>query len=156
MSDSLPAARIASPEDLPAVLALMRAFYAEEQLHFDPVATPRAVSALLADPACGALLLLGQDGTAGYLALTRGFSLEQGGHYALLDELYIAPRTRGRGLGAHALTLAAVQARSWGVSVLRLEVQHHNPRARALYLRAGFVDGHRDTLDLELDPGASQ
>ena len=90
----------------------------------------------------------GETGAAGYLALTRGFSLEQAGHYALLDELYIAPEARGRGLGAQALALAAAQARDWGVDVLRLEVHHHNPRAKALYLRAGFVDTHRDTLVL--------
>lgn len=153
MSDTRLHNRVATPDDLPAALALVQAFYAEERLRFDPVATPRAMSRLLTDPACGALLLLGQDGNAGYLALTRGFSLEQGGHYALLDELYLIPDARGRGLGAHALGIAAAHARSWGVSMLRLEVQHHNPRAKALYLRAGFVDGHRDTLGLEL--GAS-
>jgi len=142
--------RIATQGDLPAVLAMMRAFYVEDRLHFDDVATPRAVSTLLADPGCGALLLLGADGTDGYLALTRGFSLEQGGHHALLDELYIAPPARGRGLGAQALEIASAQARVWGVAVLRLEVHHHNPRAKALYLRAGFVDGHRDTLALDL------
>lgn len=142
--------RIATLDDLPTVLAMMRAFYSEDRLHFDDVATPRAVSALLSDPGCGALLLLGADGADGYMALTRGFSLEQGGHHALLDELYIAPAARGRGLGAQALALASTQARTWGVAVLRLEVHHHNPRAKALYLRAGFVDGIRDTLALDL------
>ncbi|TDK32840.1 GNAT family N-acetyltransferase [Luteimonas terrae] len=141
-------ARAATPADLPALLAMMRAFYAEDRLRFDETATPRAIEALLADPACGVVLLLGETGAAGYLALTRGFSLEQAGHYALLDELYIAPEARGRGLGAQALALAAAQARDWGVDVLRLEVHHHNPRAKALYLRAGFVDTHRDTLVL--------
>ncbi|MFL6585726.1 MAG: GNAT family N-acetyltransferase [Luteimonas sp.] len=143
--------RIATLDDLPAVLAMVRAFYIEDRLHFDDVATPRAVSALLSDPDCGALLLLGANGTDGYLALTRGFSLEQGGHHALLDELYIAPAARGHGLGAQALGIATTQARVWGVAVLRLEVHHHNPRAKALYLRAGFVDGHRDTLACDLD-----
>ncbi len=151
MSPATPlVSRIATLDDLPAVLTMMRAFYIEDRLHFDEVATPRAVSALLSDPGCGALLLLGADGTDGYMALTRGFSLEQGGHHALLDELYIAPAARGHGLGAQALELASTQARTWGVAVLRLEVHHHNPRAKALYLRAGFVDGIRDTLALDL------
>ncbi|VXB71002.1 GNAT family N-acetyltransferase [Luteimonas sp. 9C] len=151
MSDATPlVSRVATLDDLPAVLAMMRAFYIEDRLHFDDVATPRAVSALLSDPGCGALLLLGADGTEGYLALTRGFSLEQGGHHALLDELYLAPAARGRGFGAQALAIARATAHGWGVPVLRLEVHHHNPRAKALYLRTGFVDGHRDTLALDL------
>lgn len=142
--------RVATPEDLSVVLAWTQAFYNEEHLQFDPVATPRAVSVLLDNPACGAVLLFGTDAPVGYAALTRGFSLEQRGHYALLDELYIAPHARGRGLAAHALDAAADQARAWGVSMLRLEVLHHNPRAKALYLRAGFVDDRRDMLRLEL------
>ncbi|MDR7192679.1 GNAT family N-acetyltransferase [Luteimonas terrae] len=151
MSTAAPlVSRIATLDDLAAVLDMMRAFYIEDRLCFDDVATPRAVSALLSDPGCGALLLLGADGNDGYMALTRGFSLEQGGHHALLDELYIAPTARGRGLGAQALEIASAQARLWGMAVLRLEVHHHNPRAKALYLRAGFVDGIRDTLALDL------
>jgi len=143
-------ARLATRDALPAVLAMMRAFYAEDRLHFDEVATPRAVSTLLDDASCGAVWLLGELGDAGYVAMTRGFSLEQGGSFALLDELYIQPSARGRGLGAQALALAEIQARAWHVAVLRLEVNHHNPRAKALYLRAGFVDSHRDTLVLDL------
>lgn len=144
------AARVATPEDLSAVLALMRAFYAEDRLHFDPIGTPRALSTLLADSGCGVVLLLGEDERAGYLVLSRCFSLEQGGHHALLDELYIAPHARGQGLGARALALAASCARTWGVAVLRLEVHHHNPRAKALYARAGFIDGRRDVLAVAL------
>lgn len=144
------AARVATPEDRPAVLALMQAFYAEDRLCFDPIATPRALSTLLADSGCGVVLLLGDDGRAGYLVLSRCFSLEQGGHHALLDELYIAPHARGQGLGGRALALAASYARAWGVAVLRLEVHHHNRRAKALYLRAGFVDGGRDVLAVAL------
>lgn len=150
MSAPALAVRAATPDDLPTVLALMQAFYAEERLRFDPAATQGAVHTLLDDAACGAILLLGAEAELGYVALTRGFSLEQGGHYVLLDELYVAPSTRGQGLGAQALEVAAAHARTWGASVLRLEVQHHNPRAKALYLRAGFVDGHRDLLGLDL------
>ncbi|MDR6992493.1 GNAT family N-acetyltransferase [Luteimonas sp. 3794] len=147
-----PVSRLATLEDLPQILEMMRAFYAEDRLHFHEHATPQAVSQLLSEPGCGALLLLGADGRDGYMALTRGFSLEQGGHHALLDELYIAPAARGRGLGAQALALASTLAHEWGVAMLRLEVHHHNPRAKALYLRAGFVDGQRDTLGLALAP----
>ncbi|KLJ01331.1 GNAT family N-acetyltransferase [Luteimonas sp. FCS-9] len=144
-------ARAATPDDRDRVLAMMRAFYAEDRLVFDPAATGAALDALLAEPRHGAVLLLGANADDGYLALTRGFSLEQRGAFALLDELFVAPHARGRGLGAQALALAAAQARAWGVATLRLEVHHHNPRAKALYLRAGFVDGHRDMLTLTLD-----
>ena len=64
--------------------------------------------------------------------------------------LFVAGHARGRGIGAAALALAARQARDWGAARLRLEVHHHNPRAKALYTRAGFRDDHRDMLTLDL------
>ncbi len=143
--------RVAGPDDAAHVLALIRAFYVEDRIIFEPVRVSAALRTLLADPACGAILLLGDnDGIAGYLALTRGFSLEHGGHFALLDELYLGPAARGRGWGADALVAAMALARSWQVAALRLEVHHHNPRAKALYQRLGFADDHRDMLTFDL------
>ncbi|MCD9027714.1 GNAT family N-acetyltransferase [Luteimonas sp. BDR2-5] len=143
--------RVAGPGDEARLLELVRAFYAEDRIVFDPVRVSNALHALLADPACGTILLLGDgDGIAGYLALTRGFSLEQGGHFALLDELYLGPAARGRGWGADALAAAIEVARGWQVATPRLEVHHHNPRAKALYQRLGFADDHRDLLTLDL------
>ena len=50
--------------------------------------------------------------------------------------------------------LALALARDWaimeGASVMRLEVNHHNARAKALYLSAGYRDDERDILTLPL------
>ncbi|WP_233198756.1 MULTISPECIES: GNAT family N-acetyltransferase [Luteimonas] len=143
--------RPAGPQDEAMLLTLMRAFYAEDRIVFEPVRVTAALRTLLADPDCGAVLLLGDgDAVHGYLAVTRGFSLEHGGRFALLDELYLADAARGRGWGGEALRAAIALARGWQVASLRLEVHHHNPRAKALYARLGFVDDHRDMLSLDL------
>lgn len=135
---------MASPADEPAILALMRDFYAEEHLVFDELVARDAVHELLADPRLGVILLLETDaGPAGYLVLTFGFSLEFHGRFALLDELYLTPAVRGRGWGQHALTLAADVARQHRVAALRLEANHANTRAQALYLKHGFHDDRR-------------
>lgn len=147
----LPLARPARVEDEAAVVALMRDFYAEERLVFDETATPRAARELLANPGAGAVLLLEHaDAVAGYLALTFGFSLEFGGCFALLDELYLKPSARGRGWGRHAIDLAATAARERGAGSLRLEVNHGNARAKSLYLKNGFADDRRDLLTRRL------
>ncbi|NYZ63983.1 GNAT family N-acetyltransferase [Luteimonas sp. SJ-16] len=127
---------------------MMRAFYDEEGLVFDAVRIAGAARALLDAPDTGTVLLLGDAADLGYLVLTRGFSLEQGGGFALLDELFIAPHARCRGLGAAALEIAKRHVRTWGVRTLRLEVHRRNPRARVLYLRSGFHDDQRDLLTL--------
>lgn len=144
-SGGIPLGRPARIEDESAVIALMRDFYAEENLVFDEVVTPRAVRELLASPELGTVLLLAHAGAAvGYLVVTYGFSLEFHGRYALLDELYLVPAARGRGWGRHALDAAAGTARSAGVAALRLEVNRANTRARSAYLKCGYKDNRRD------------
>ena len=91
-----------------------------------------------------------QEPFAGYITLGWCFSIEQGGRFVLLDELYLVPAVRGQGLGRQALALAAQWARQQGAAVMRLEVNHHNARAKALYLSAGYRDDARDILTLPL------
>lgn len=137
--------RPALPGDEACVIGLMRAFYAEEHLVFDELATRNALRELLAHPQLGTVLLLESASVPiGYLALTFGFSLEFQGRYALLDELYLIPSVRGRGWGRAAVEFAAEAARAHGVAAVRLEVNRANSKARALYLKAGFRDDHRE------------
>ncbi len=144
--------RLATPEDFPRLLAMVRAFYAEDQIAYDAALVEPGLRTLLAEPACGAALLLQGDDVAeaGYITLGWCFSVEQGGRFVLLDELYLAPAARGRGWGRQALALARDWAIVEGASVMRLEVNHHNTRARALYLSAGYRDDQRDILTLPL------
>ena len=99
--------------DAPALLDLMEAFYAEEGIPFDGPTQGRALDVLLADPTLGAAFLLLPAGSRmplaaprGHLVLTRGHSLEFGGAFYLLDELYLEPGVRGQGEGARALAFA--------------------------------------------------
>ena len=90
----------------------------------------------------------------GYITLGWCFSVEQGGRVVLLDELYLGPAARGRGWGRQALALARDWAAGQGAAVIRLEVNHHNAKAKSLYLSAGYRDDERDILTLSLN-GAS-
>ena len=47
-----------TPGDLPVVLLLMRAFYAEERLDYDDARSSKALHELLAEPELGAVFLL--------------------------------------------------------------------------------------------------
>ena len=145
MTDHPLQVRPATLTDASEVLALMSEFYAEEQLVFDEPAARRALHELLTHLEIGTVLLLESDGAIhGYAALTFGFSLEFHGRLALLDEFYIVPARRGRGLGRQGLDLIAAWARDTGVATLRLEVNRSNSRARTLYQQAGFRDEQRD------------
>lgn len=145
-------ARAGTPEDFAQLLAMVRDFYHEDEIFYDARLVEPGLRSLLEDPSCGALLMLSSSDlpVAGYITLGWCFSVEQGGRFVLLDELYLLPAARGRGWGKQALALAREWSRAQGASVLRLEVNHHNARAKALYLSAGFQDDSRDILTLPL------
>ena len=144
--------RVATPADLELLLEMVRQFYVEDAIAYDAHRVEPGLRTLLEDPAYGAVLLLAGDElpVAGYITLGWCFSVEQGGRFVLLDELYLTPAARGRGWGKAALALAQQWAQQRGAAVLRLEVNHHNARAKSLYLSAGFADDSRDILTLPL------
>jgi len=136
-------------DGLPALLDMLRRFYAEDRIPLDEPRVRRGLEQLMADPTLGAALFAEAGGACvGYLVLGWCFSIEQGGRHVLLDELYLVPDARGRGLGRTLLAAACDWARGQGAEVVRLEVNRHNPRAKALYLRHGFRDDDRDILSL--------
>jgi ribosomal protein S18 acetylase RimI-like enzyme len=153
--------RFASLADVPAVLEHQRAFYAAEGYAFDEAVARAAIEGLLGDSERGRLWVLveGDPGPiapvepiSGYLAVTFGWSLEWGGRDAFVDELYLAPSHRGRGIGRTAIALAEDACRAAGVRALHLEVERENVRGRALYAGTGFADADRLLLTRRLTP----
>ncbi len=138
-------------DDAPAVLALMRDFYAEEKLPYVENLASRVVAELLSSPSLGVIFIC-RSGTEaqGYVAATLCYSLEFGGHYALLDELYLGPGARGRGESKRAITCVESWARDRGVATVRLEVNHDNEKALSIYLKSGFTNDHRHMLSKRL------
>ena len=124
------------------LLELMRALYDEDgstPLRGDAAET--ALRGLLAAPDRGLVWVIEQGGEAvGYLVLTWGYSLEFHGRDAFIDELYVAPRYRGAGLGRQAVEWAEDACRAHGAGAVHLEVEMDNERAHALYRRSGFAE----------------
>ena len=130
----------------------MAALYAQETIPYHPERVLGAVEWLLEHPDCGGIWIVEADGSdAGYLVITVACSLEFGGRFALLDELYIVPEWRGRGLGPDAVAFAATWAGEHGMSAVRLEVSEENEHAVHVYRKAGFEDQGRRILTKRLD-----
>jgi GNAT superfamily N-acetyltransferase len=136
-----------TPSTLETALALMNRLYTGAgALHDRPLAL-RAAEWLFAHPESGGVWLIRAAGeTAGYLVVTACFSLEFGGWFGLLDELYFEETWRGQGLGARAIAFAEDWCRAHHMEALRLEVAHNNEPALRLYQRTGFVTHHRDLM----------
>lgn len=133
----------AGPGDLGALLPLMHAYADFDGIEFDAARARRAMGDLLADARLGRVAFIRDaDHRCGYLALCYGYSLEFGGRDGFVDELFIDPAFRNRGLGTQALMAACELARADGVRVLYLEVRRDNLAAQRYYERLGF--GPRD------------
>ena len=82
-------------------------------------------------------LLIEMDGQpAGYLYITQCYSAEVGGRCVFLEEIYLAPAFRGRGLGGEIL--AWIESQYPTARRFRLEVNDINQNAIRLYQKAGY------------------
>jgi len=137
----------AAPDDLADLLVMLEAFYEEEQLEHDPDGSAAAVKELLERPSVGKIWMLRRgEAVAGYLIAIIGFGVEFGGRYILLDELFIRPGFRGHGQWRVGFAEVERWALSENIRAMRLEVNHHNERAKRLYLTDGFADDERSIL----------
>jgi diamine N-acetyltransferase len=136
--------RPAVPDDVGAIVAMMRGYYEQDGYTFVESEARAAALMLINDSSLGRLWVT-CDGAAviGYVAVALGFSFEYRGREAFVDELFIADTHRGRGLGGEALELAEAYCREAGVNALHLEVEGHREQALELYRRWGFVDYDR-------------
>ncbi|GJG86297.1 hypothetical protein tb265_14780 [Gemmatimonadetes bacterium T265] len=146
-----PEIRPAAAADVPALVALMTAFYAEADFPLPAGPAARAFAALLADARLGGAWIAEADGEAvGHAVLTVGFSMEYGGLRGFVDDLYVRPAARGRGAGAVLLAAVRASAAARGVRALHVEVGPDNHTARRLYARAGYADSGHLFLSLPL------
>ena len=129
--------------EAPTLLALMQLMQLDDpwSVPFDEPRALAAVELLLQNPNYGlAWFIEHEDDCIGYIALSFDFSLEYGGRNAWIDEFFILPEFRSRGLGAQALQLFEQEARNAGATAIHLGVNLGNP-AEHLYERCGY-EGH--------------
>jgi ribosomal protein S18 acetylase RimI-like enzyme len=85
--------------------------------------------------------------------LTVSFSMEYGGLRGFVDDFYVAPQYRRRGLGHAALEEVTRACRRRGVRALLVETGPDNKAALSAYRSVGFEDSGRCLLTLPLaDP----
>jgi len=135
--------RAATAADDDAIVAMCKALNRDDP---GPRPVPEAhvratLAALRAEPTRGRAVVLDAGGeAAGYALLVSFWSNELGGEVCNVDELYVRPAWRGRGLGSALVRSIAAGTGPWPrVPVaIELEVSPENPRARALYEALGF------------------
>lgn len=141
------ALRLARPEDLDRLMGLVAAFHAEAGIQQDPDQRRDALMPLLEGIPHGCIYLIGPSrAPLGYIILTFGWSVEFGGMDGFVDEIYIRPAIRGRGIATEVLLDLPKALAGAGLTALHLEVDRTNEAAQKLYLRTGFKPRDRYML----------
>lgn len=136
MSASL---HLAGPDDATVLLPIVAAYHMEEGLDTTPDHRERALGPLLAGSPLGCVYLIGpRNAPIGYIVITFGWSLEFGGMDGFVDEFFIRPGVRGRGVGTEVLQGLLPNLEEAGLRALHLEAAAERPGLQRLYARAGF------------------
>jgi GNAT superfamily N-acetyltransferase len=133
--------RAATRADLSTLIRLMTAFYAEAGYALDRALATAAFEALLTDQRLGYVWLIqAKLEVVGHLVVTLKFAMEYGGMVACIDDLYVDPASRNKGLGTAALLHVKEVAMKSGIRAVTVEVGFGNGPAQAAYRRVGFVE----------------
>ena len=104
-----------------------------------PQKIQRTVKELSLHPDKGAIIIIRVGDTiVGYAIVIYYWSNEYGGDIACVDELYVKPSWRNRGIGASCLTHMA-SAKAPDLKGLQVEITPANMRAFEFYSRQGFT-----------------
>jgi len=147
--------REAGQADVPELVGLMGAFYAESGYALDEESARTGFEALLADARLGRVWLIEPraEAVAGYIVISFVFAMEHGGVAAVVDDFYVRPEARGQGVGRAALAAARLACLDLGVRAMRVEVGVNNLVAQAVYRGAGFEPLHdRGVMQAALAP----
>jgi len=141
------AMRLANANDLDRLMPMVEAFHREMGIASDPMDREEALKPLLEGSPFGMIYLVGLDrAPMGYAILTLSWAVEFGGMDAFLDEFWVRPAVRGRGIGTDILTRLPAALGAHGIKAIHLEVDRADAATRRMYNRAQFEDRERYML----------
>src|SRR5437870_2557207 len=122
---------------------LLMAQLAEHHLPADPRGVGRGIELAMESEAAWLLLAFLGEEAAGVFLANEIVSVEQAGIVLWVEELYVTPSARRRGVAREILSFVAREARKKGIVSVELEVVPTQEAAFALYRSMGFVDVDR-------------
>ncbi|NUH64403.1 GNAT family N-acetyltransferase [Sulfitobacter sp. S0837] len=130
---------LGAPEHLDKLVGLVAAFHAEAGIEMTDEQRRTGLAPLLEGIPHGAAYLIGPPrAPIGYVVICFGWSVEFGGLDAMIDEIYVRPGVRKRGIASEAMIALPRALAQGGLRAVHLEVDRNNTAALKLYQRAGF------------------
>ena len=126
--------------DRPEIMEMMRVFYASEAVltnGSDEIFSADIDECVGESPYAEGYVFESLGEIVGYSMLAKSYSTEYGKRCIWIEDIYIRPEFRGKGLGTSFLKFVEDRYRNWAVR-LRLEAEEENERAIRLYEKCGF------------------
>nr|WP_272490681.1 GNAT family N-acetyltransferase [Mesobacterium pallidum] len=118
---------------------MIAAFHVEMGIERSDAQRAEVLGPLLDGIPHGVAYLIGpRRSPVGYIVITFGYAIELGGIEAFIDEFWIRPAVRGRGMGSEVLADLGPALGQHGVKALHLEVKREDAAAQKLYTRNHF------------------
>ena len=144
------AIHLAGPDDADRVQALMQRSHDERSLPYDDAHRANVILPLLEGSPLGAVWLIGPArAPLGYVLISFGWSVPLGGMIGWVEDIFIRPSVRHRGIGTevlHAVALALGQA---DLRALHARIPDGDEGLAQFCARAGF--GRDETLRVMTD-----
>jgi GNAT superfamily N-acetyltransferase len=133
--------RPATADEIPLVLEFIRELAAYERLEHQVAATTADLSAALSGPRPFAEVVFAcvDDTPVGFALFFHNFSTFHGKPGIYLEDLFVRPHARGRGIGKRLLAWLARAARERGCARLEWGVLDWNAPAIAFYRSLGAI-----------------
>ena len=139
--------RQATTSDIPVLVDLMQQFYAESDYSLDRVIAAEAFRSVIGDERLGSVWFVSDEGRpAGYLVLVYRFAMEYSGIIACLDDLFVQPEYRNKGLATGALIELRSICQAARMCAITVEAGTQNTSACGVYQRVGFLPAPGRTL----------
>ncbi|MCG7497024.1 GNAT family N-acetyltransferase [Vibrio sp. Of7-15] len=131
-------------DELSPILTLIQELYDFELLSINANDTLPALKAVLDQPQLGHVFQIEMTENkhtelVGYIILTYSFSVEHGGRIALIDQFYIKPDWRSKGIGSIVIPKIEEVITEAGAHALMLETNIGNSGARTFYENHDFI-----------------
>lgn len=130
----------AGTQDIGVLLPMIETCHDELGLGFQPDVVQTALTPLLAGSQLGQVFLAGpRRAPIGYVALSYGWSLRQGGVCGVLDQIFVRPQVRRRGIGSSILSALPGQLRQAGIRSLAAEIDGTDDKVRRFLEKLRFT-----------------
>jgi GNAT superfamily N-acetyltransferase len=135
---SFPASQVATPADAETVARLLDAFNRE---YHTPTPGPEILTTRLRHLLAGAdvIAILAGDPAVAVVLLTLRPNVWYGGPVVLVDELYVEPEARRRGIGSALLVAVESLTRERGGELIEIAVDGGDADAHRFYERHGYT-----------------